>query len=125
MALLIKLKEQATGLRQEIYAIYLAEKDPRTPWYAKALAVCVVGYAFSPIDLIPDFIPVLGLLDDLILIPLGVILATKLIPENVLDDCRQKAAKESHTAGRKNWIFAGIIIFAWIAFAAALISFAI
>jgi uncharacterized membrane protein YkvA (DUF1232 family) len=71
--MLVRLKHKARALKTEVYAIYLAYKDPRVPWYARILAVCVVGYAFSPIDLIPDPIPVIGYLDDLILVPLGIV----------------------------------------------------
>src|SRR5438876_417311 len=75
----------------EVYALYLACKDPRVPWYAKALATCVVGYALSPIDLIPDPIPVIGHLDDLVLIPLGVFAVRRMIPESVMTECRERA----------------------------------
>jgi uncharacterized membrane protein YkvA (DUF1232 family) len=84
-------KQAARRLKRETYALYLAVRDPRTPWYARAVAVCVVAYAFSPIDLIPDFIPVLGYLDDLVLVPLGVWLALRLIPGAVIQDCRSRA----------------------------------
>lgn len=84
-------KRQARRLKRETYVLYLAMRDPRVPWYARALAVGVVAYAFSPIDLIPDFIPVLGYLDDLILVPLGVALVRKLIPQLVLAECRERA----------------------------------
>jgi len=87
-------KARARHLRAEVYALYLAYRDPRVPWYAKLLAVCVVGYALSPIDLIPDFIPVLGYLDDLVLIPLGVALALWMIPPAVMDECRARARSE-------------------------------
>ena len=70
-----QLKTWAKGLKKNIFVLYLAYKDPRVPWYAKLLAICVVAYAFSPIDLIPDFIPILGYLDDIILVPLGIKLA--------------------------------------------------
>ena len=87
------------------------------PWYAKALAVAVVAYAFSPIDLIPDFIPVLGYLDDLVLIPLGVIAVRAMIPPAVLADCRERA---SRLEGKpRNWVAAGIIVVLWLAAAAA------
>lgn len=89
-------KRQAWRLKREAYTLYLAIRDPRVPWYAKALAICVVGYAFSPIDLIPDFIPVVGLLDDLVLVPLGVALVVKLIPPAVLADCRERATAMLH-----------------------------
>jgi uncharacterized membrane protein YkvA (DUF1232 family) len=78
-------------LKSEVYALYLAYRDPRTPWYARLWAAGVVGYAFSPIDLIPDFVPVLGYLDDLLIVPLGVLLALRLIPADVMADCRARA----------------------------------
>ena len=84
------LQQRAQALKAETLALYLAARDPRTPWYAKLLVAGVVAYALSPIDLIPDFIPVLGYLDDLILIPLGIALAIKIIPEIVLNDCRAR-----------------------------------
>src|ERR671927_100641 len=84
-------RQRARRLKREVYALYLAYRDPRVPWYARLLAACVVGYAFSPIDLIPDVIPVLGYLDDLILVPLGVALAVRMVPEDVLSESRQKA----------------------------------
>jgi uncharacterized membrane protein YkvA (DUF1232 family) len=84
-------KERARLLQAETYALWLAYKDPRVPWYAKAFAAVVVAYAFSPIDLIPDFIPLLGYLDDLLLIPLGVRAALKMIPAPVMAECRAKA----------------------------------
>jgi uncharacterized membrane protein YkvA (DUF1232 family) len=108
-----KLKQKAVRLKQELAAIYLACRDPRTPWYAKALGICVVGYALSPIDLIPDPIPVLGYLDDLILIPLGIVAVRKMIPSAVLAECREKA-KELTQSKKKNWISAGIIVAIWI-----------
>ncbi|MCK7512393.1 MAG: DUF1232 domain-containing protein [Desulfobacterales bacterium] len=85
-------KAKARKLKQEVHALYLASKDRRVPWHARVLAVVVVAYAFSPIDLIPDPIPVLGYLDDLILIPLGIALVIKLVPADVLQDCREQAA---------------------------------
>ena len=82
--MLERLKHKARLLKTEVYAIYLAYKDPRVPWYARIFAVCVVGYAFSPIDLIPDPIPILGYLDDLILVALGIAIALKMIPKEVM-----------------------------------------
>ena len=108
-----KWKQKARGLKQELHALYLACKDPRTPWYAKVLGVCVVGYALSPIDLIPDPIPILGYVDDLILIPLGILVVRKMIPLAVLTDCRERA-KELAQPKRKNWVAAGIITAIWI-----------
>src|SRR6202171_2278487 len=87
-----KLKDWARAIKRDVHAIYLAARDPRVPWYAKALALCVAGYAASPIDLIPDFIPVLGYLDDLIIVPLGIALVIKLIPPEILTEHRARAA---------------------------------
>ena len=110
-------KQQARRLRRETYALYLACRDPRVPWYAKVFAACVVGYAFSPIDLIPDFVPVLGYLDDLLLVPLGIALALKIIPAPVMAECRAKAAA---MAGQRpaNWVAAGLIVALWLGLAA-------
>ena len=82
----------ARTIKRDAHAVYLAARDPRTPWYAKALALCVAGYAFSPIDLIPDFIPVLGLLDDVIVVPLGILAVVALIPPGIMAEHRQAAA---------------------------------
>lgn len=103
-------------LKQETYAIYLACKDPRIPWYARVLASCVVAYAFSPIDLIPDFIPVLGYLDDIIIVPVGIWLVLKMIPSAVLAECRQKAAATINRDKPTNWIAAGIVVAIWFVF---------
>jgi uncharacterized membrane protein YkvA (DUF1232 family) len=107
-------KAWAKKLKLEIYALYLVQKDPRVPWYAKLLAACVVGYALSPIDLIPDPIPILGYLDDLILIPLGVALVIKMIPPEVLAECREKARAHANQKKPKNWFAAAIIIGIWV-----------
>lgn len=93
-------------------ALALAARDPRVPWYARAAALVVLAYAFSPIDLIPDPIPLLGHLDDLILIPLGIAVAVRLIPPAVLADCRAKAAASS--AARRGWAGAAIVVIAWL-----------
>ncbi len=99
--------------------MYLACRDPRTPWYAKVFAAGVVAYALSPIDLIPDFIPILGYLDDLILVPLGIALAVKMIPDAVLVDCRIRAqAASERPTSRKA---AAIIVAIWLAAAALLL----
>src|SRR6476469_7633310 len=86
------LKDWARAIKRDVHAIYLASRDPRVPWYAKALALAVAGYALSPIDLIPDFIPVLGLLDDAILVPLCILLVIRLIPPDVMAEHRMLAA---------------------------------
>ncbi|PDQ20641.1 hypothetical protein CN311_13180 [Mesorhizobium sanjuanii] len=86
------LKDWARRIKRDAHAVYLAAGDPRTPWYARALALCVAGYALSPIDLIPDFIPVLGYLDDAIIVPLGILAVVKMIPPEVLAEHRAAAA---------------------------------
>jgi len=86
-----RLKAWARAVKRDAHAVYLAARDPRTPWYAKALAICVAGYALSPIDLIPDFIPVIGLLDDAVIVPLGILAVVKLIPPTVMAECRTAA----------------------------------
>jgi uncharacterized membrane protein YkvA (DUF1232 family) len=106
-------KAKARKLKQEVYALYLASRDRRVPWYARVVAIVVMAYAFSPIDLIPDPIPVLGYLDDLILIPLGIALVIKLIPAEVLQDCRGKAASAMRAGKPKNWVAGVIIILIW------------
>ena len=113
-------KEWARALRREIWALYLAYRDPRTPWYAKLVAGLVAAYALSPIDLIPDPIPIVGYLDDLILLPLGVMLARKLIPSAVLEDCRRRAELEPESA-TTNWLAAVIIVFIWMLTLAGLV----
>jgi uncharacterized membrane protein YkvA (DUF1232 family) len=89
--LIHQLKQKASHLKRETTALYFAYRDPRTPWYARAFSALVVAYLFSPIDLIPDFIPILGYLDDLILVPLGITLALKMIPPEVIADARKRA----------------------------------
>ena len=112
--LLEKLKQTAGRLKREVYALYLACKDPRVPWYARMLAAVVVGYAFSPVDLIPDPVPILGYLDDLILIPLGIALVLKMIPAEVMQDCRQKVLDRDKGPRPKNWIAGTIVIVIWV-----------
>lgn len=117
-----KWRQHARELKTEIFALYLAYKDPRVAWYARLFAACVVAYAFSPIDLIPDPIPVLGYLDDLILIPIGIAAAIKMIPPTVLAECREKAQVEMREGKRTNWIAAGVIVAIWLLLAALAIS---
>jgi len=124
MALIATLRQRARRLEAETYALYLAARDPRTPWHAKLLVAAVVAYAFSPIDLIPDFIPVLGYLDDLILVPLGIALALKLIPDAVMADCRARA-KDAFASGKPVSRAAGAVIVAiWLALAALAVAWA-
>jgi uncharacterized membrane protein YkvA (DUF1232 family) len=111
-------KRWAGRLKSETHALYLAYRDPRVPWYAKLFAALVVGYAFSPIDLIPDPIPVLGYLDDLILVPLGVALAVRMIPEDVLAESRQKAREMVERGERPvSRAAAAVIVVLWLALA--------
>jgi uncharacterized membrane protein YkvA (DUF1232 family) len=107
-------REKARELKRQTYTVYLACKDPRTPWYAKALSLVVVGYACSPVDFIPDFIPILGYLDDLILIPLGIKLVIRLVPEEVMAESREKATATLQNGEPKNWIAGAIIISIWV-----------
>jgi uncharacterized membrane protein YkvA (DUF1232 family) len=108
-------KARARQLKAETYALYLAYRDPRTPWYAKVVAAVVAAYAFSPIDLVPDFIPVLGYLDDLILVPLGVLLALRLIPPQVMADSRA-AAQATLLEGKRpvSRAAAAVIVGLWL-----------
>jgi len=108
-------RQHAKKLKREVYALYFAYRDPRVPWFAKVFIACIVAYAFSPVDLIPDFIPVLGYLDDLVIIPLAVTLALKMIPQYVLDQSREKA--DALQGKPKNWIAAVVFIAIWIALA--------
>lgn len=108
-----KLKAKAAALKREVFALYLAARDPRTPWYAKCFLICVVAYALSPIDLIPDPVPILGYLDDLLLLPFGIYLALRMIPPEILTDCRAMAASTAQTMPR-NWYVAGGIILLWL-----------
>lgn len=117
-------KQKARELKIQIYALYLAYHDPRTPWYAKVFAALLVGYAFSPIDLIPDFVPVLGYLDDLILLPLGVKIALKLIPTEIMTECREKARRLEEAGKPVNYLAGAVIVLFWLAlFLAAAIYF--
>jgi uncharacterized membrane protein YkvA (DUF1232 family) len=110
----VRWKQRARDLKKETYALYLAVRDPRMPWYAKFLAVCIVGYVFSPIDLIPDFIPVLGYVDDLVLVPLGIALLVKMIPRELMTECRDKAGEVMKQGKPVNRIAAAIIIAIWL-----------
>ena len=117
IAFLDTWKARAQKLKAEVYTLYLAYKDPRTPWYAKIFAAIVVGYAFSPIDLIPDPIPILGYLDDLVLIPIGVFLVVKMIPAQVLEESREQARALVAKGKPVNKVAAAVIIGIWIGLA--------
>ena len=114
-------KQQAKKLKIETYALYLAYQDPRVPLYAKIFVGCVIGYAFSPIDLIPDFVPIIGYLDDLVLIPLGIKIALSMIPENIMSESRERAQEIIRQAKPVNRIAAVIIISIWLLLGALLI----
>jgi uncharacterized membrane protein YkvA (DUF1232 family) len=112
-----RLKQWARAIKRDVHALYLAARDPRVPWYAKAIAIVVAGYALSPIDLIPDFIPVLGYLDDLILVPLGIWLAIRFIPPEILAEHRATAEASGRRPVSK--AAAAAIVTIWIVLAAA------
>ena len=118
-----RLRQWARGVKRDVLILYLAARDPRVPWYAKVVAACVAAYAFSPIDVIPDFIPVLGYLDDVIIVPLGIVLAMRLIPPSLLEEHRRTAIERSQQrptsyAGAAMillmWFVAGIALLFWL-----------
>ncbi|UOE95163.1 YkvA family protein [Alkalihalobacillus sp. LMS39] len=108
-----KIKAWAKKIKQQLFVLYFAYKDERVPWYAKVFTICVVAYAFSPIDLIPDFIPILGYVDDVILVPMGILLALKMIPNEVILECEVKAKEMINRRKPKNWIVGSLIILLW------------
>jgi uncharacterized membrane protein YkvA (DUF1232 family) len=109
------LKGKARTLKREVTALGLAVQDPRTPWFARILALAVIAYAFSPIDLIPDFIPLLGYLDDLILVPAGIALVIRLIPAEVMVDARRRSETLQVEKPWLRFLAAAIIVFLWLA----------
>jgi uncharacterized membrane protein YkvA (DUF1232 family) len=121
--LISKLKGRAAALKREAYALYIAARDPRVPWYAKVVMGLVLAYAFSPIDLIPDFIPVLGYLDDLIIVPLGIALVLRMIPAQVMTDARKQAEELSQQGKPVSRVGAIIIIAIWVIIVVAVIWF--
>ena len=116
-AVLIYIKDKARKLKHETLVLFWAYRHPATPWYAKVFGALVVGYAFSPIDLIPDFIPILGYLDDLILVPLGIFLALKMIPEEAIASGRLKAVTDEGLDKPKSWWVCVIILLIWLVLA--------
>ena len=112
-----RLKIWAAALKREVMTLWFACRDPRTPWYARVLTMLIVAYALSPIDLIPDFIPVLGYLDELILMPAGIYLVLKLVPAEALADARARAQAwvDSRRPKPRNWIAAAVIVLVWVA----------
>jgi uncharacterized membrane protein YkvA (DUF1232 family) len=123
LGVVARLRSAARLLKRDTLTLYLACRDPRTPWYAKAFAGLVAAYALSPIDLIPDFVPVLGYLDDLLIVPAGIALAVRMIPEPVLAQCRARAAEiDTRPTDRRA---AAIIIAIWIVAAALVLAFVV
>lgn len=118
MTVFSSLKTWARGIKRDVVALWIAARDPRVPWYAKAVAGAVAAYALSPIDLIPDFIPILGYLDDIIIVPLGILLAIRFIPAPLMDEFRQEAIRRE-TRPKSHW---GMVVIAaiWLASAALL-----
>ena len=114
MKLKEKIKKKTEELKLEVTALFIALKKKQTPWYAKAIAGVTVAYALSPIDLIPDFIPLLGYLDDIIMLPLLALAAIKLIPKDLMEQCRQEAAGLWENGKPKRWYFAIPIIVFWL-----------
>jgi len=111
----------ARALKREVVAVYLALRDPRTPWYARALGAVVVAYAFSPIDLVPDFVPVLGYLDDLLIVPIGIWLVLRLIPAEVLGDARTRADEHLRQPKPVSWLGGVVVIAIWLLGAALVV----
>jgi uncharacterized membrane protein YkvA (DUF1232 family) len=107
-------KRRARQLSARTYALYLAYRHPRTPWYAKVFAALVVGYVFSPIDPIPDFIPGVGLLDEMVVVPIGVLIAAKLIPRQVMEECQEKAREVAEGEKPVSRVGAMVVVAVWL-----------
>ena len=110
--MITRAKDWARRIKRDLVALYLAGRDPRTPLLAKAIALAITAYALSPIDLIPDFIPLLGYLDDLIIVPLGMMLAVRLIPRGLMMEFRNEAVAREHLP--RNWLSAAFIACIWM-----------
>lgn len=110
-------------MNTEIFALYLAYKDPRVKWYARLVIAITIGYALSPIDLIPDFVPVLGYLDDLVLVPAGVALSLRLIPKDVMNECRLQALELFSSNKPRVKYAVPVVVFTWLLLAAVLVFF--
>ena len=114
MSLIATLKQRARQLKADVLALFLAARHPGTPWYAKLFLAGIVAYALSPIDLIPDFIPVLGFVDEIILLPFAIALAVKMIPAEVMEECRVRAQEERPDGTRAGRIGAALILLLWL-----------
>lgn len=117
MSALDSAKQWARNIKRDVVALWLAARDPRVPWYAKATAGAVAAYALSPIDLIPDFIPIIGYLDDLIIVPLGIMLAVKLVPADLMQEFRDEATRRAKPVSKAGlafmvavWILAALVL---------------
>ena len=118
-------KRRARQLSAQTYTLYLAYRHPRTPWYAKVFAALIVGYVFSPIDPIPDFIPGVGLLDEMVVVPVGVLFATKMIPRDVIEECRDKAREVAEGEKPVSRVAAGVVVAVWLLCAALAVFLAL
>jgi uncharacterized membrane protein YkvA (DUF1232 family) len=107
-------KRRAQQLSAHTYTLYLAYRHPRTPWYAKVFAALIVGYVFSPIDPIPDFIPGVGLLDEMVVVPIGILIAAKMIPEDVFEECRERAREVAEGEKPVSRVAAVVVVAVWL-----------
>jgi len=117
MSILDAAKRWARKIKRDVVALWIAARDPRVPWYAKAAAGAVAAYALSPIDLIPDFIPIIGYLDDLLIVPVGIMLAVKLVPSDLMQEFREEAMRREKPVSKAGLAF---IITLWVLAALAL-----
>jgi uncharacterized membrane protein YkvA (DUF1232 family) len=124
MPWLTEIQQRARRLQAETFALYLAARHPDTPWYARLLVGAIVAYALSPIDLIPDFVPILGYLDDLVLIPIGIGLAIKIIPPVILAECRARAQKVVLNGRPVSRVAGAVIVVIWLGLAALCVVWA-
>jgi uncharacterized membrane protein YkvA (DUF1232 family) len=122
MSLLEEFKQRAHRLKAETFALYLAARHPETPWYAKLFVAFIVAYALSPVDLIPDFVPIVGYLDDLVLIPIGIALAIRMVPPRVLAECRAQAREALVNGKPAGRVAAVVIVTIWLALAGLCIT---
>ena len=113
-----RFRQWAQVVKRDTVCLYLAARDPRTPWYAKAIALSIVAYALSPIDLIPDFIPIIGYLDDILLVPIGLWIAMRMVPDDVIEDCRAQATQLTERPSSRAAVLTIVVI--WMGAAAAI-----
>src|SRR5919199_5011136 len=114
LAMMQSWKRRARQLSAQTYTLYLAYRHPKTPWYAKLLAALIVGYVFSPIDPIPDFIPGVGLLDEMVVVPIGVWIAAKMIPQQVMEECQEKAREVAEGEKPVRRVAAVVVVAVWL-----------